>query len=217
MRIAAIAVALVAAVVARDACAQTTIGAAAGASRQEAGASDLPTLGPGFGGTSAALVALIDFRLGGRFTVGGEGSLASAITADQSQRTSSATNAFTSRHRDSVFSGVLKVGTPRARTLHAAFAIGGGYAYRRTSREGTTAPLLPPSTRSPYSAIVSDFVPALTLGGDVDVRLTDRIRILALARWYRLHDSDLQSDGTVKRGVSSEIFRAGAGVLWRWR
>lgn len=212
MRMAAIALAALAAVPPRAARAQTVVGVAAGASRQEAGVNDLPSLGPPFGGTSFALVGLIDFRLGANATLGGEASLASATSGDQSQRAASATNAFTSRHRDSVFSGVFKLGTPLDRRIHAAFAVGGGLAYRRTAREGTTAPALPPSTRSPYSAVISDFVLAYSLGGDVDVRLTNRVRILAIVRWHRLHDDDLDEDGAVKRGVSSQVFRAGAGV-----
>src|SRR5262249_21218388 len=155
-----------------------------GASRQEAGAGDLPYLGPPFGGTTLGLVGFIDFGLRNRASIGGEVSTAGAISGDQSQRGNSTTNAFTSRHRDTVFSGVLKVGTPREARFHAAAAVGGGIAYRRTSRQGTSAPLLPPSARSPYSAVVSDYVLALTLGGDADFRVSNRIRVLALARWH---------------------------------
>jgi hypothetical protein len=192
--------------------AQTTIGVAAGASRQEAGDSDIPYLGPPFGGTSAAVLAMIDFRVAGNMTLGGEGSLATSITGDQSQRTASMTNAFTSRHSDSVFSGVVKIGTPIDRHLHAAFVAGGGAALRRTRREGTTASIFPPTARSPYSDSVSDLVFAYSLGGDIDVRITPRIRILGVVRWHRLLDDDRADGGVVKRGVASKILRAGAGV-----
>jgi hypothetical protein len=203
-------------VVARDARAQTTIGVAAGASRQAEGASDLPYLGPPFGGTSAAVIGLIDFRLAGAVTLGGEGSLATGITGDQSQRASSTTNAFTSRHSDGVFSGVLKVGTPIERRVHAAAAVGAGGALRRTSREGTTASTFPPSSRSPFSATVTDVVFAYSLGADVDVRVGTRIRILCVARWHRLLDDDRDANGVVKRGVASNVFRAGAGATFRF-
>jgi hypothetical protein len=143
---------------------------------------------------------------------GVEASLAGAISGDQSQRTSSTTLAFTSRHRDSVFSGTFKLGSSSNRRLHAAGVIGGGAALRRTAREGTTAPLFPPSTRSDYSEAIADVVLAYSYGGDVDVRVSDRVWVLALARWHRLHDDDTTSDGVVKRGVSSNVFRAGAGV-----
>jgi len=159
---------------------------------------------------------MIDFRLAGNITLGGEGSLATAITGDQSQRASTTTNAFTSRHSDSLFSGVLKVGTPIDRRLHAAAAVGAGVAWRRTKREGTTAPLFPPSARSPFNDTVSDAVFAYSFGGDVDFRVTPRLRILGVARWHRLRDDDRDSSGVVKRGVASNIFRAGAGVMIRF-
>jgi hypothetical protein len=187
---------------------QTTIGVAAGASRQTAGASDLPSLGPPFGGTSAAVLGMIDFGFGRHVTLGGEGSFATAIGGDQSQRTSTTTNAFTSRHSDSIFSGVLKVGTPVDRSIHAAIAVGGGAAYRRTAREGTTSPIV----RMPVTATVSDVVFAYSVGGDVDVRVTPRIRILGVVRWHRLIDDDRTTNGVVKRGIASTILRAGAGV-----
>jgi hypothetical protein len=191
---------------------QTTIGIAAGASRQTAGVSDLPSLGPPFGGTSAAVLGMIDFGFGRHVTLGGEGSFATAIGGDQSQRTSTTTNAFTSRHSDSIFSGVLKVGTPVDRSIHAAIAVGGGAAYRRTAREGTTSPIIPPAVRMPFTATVSDVVFAYSVGGDVDVRVTPRIRILGVVRWHRLIDDDRTTNGVVKRGIASTILRAGAGV-----
>ena len=199
-----------------DAHAQTTIGVAAGASRQEAGASDLPSLGPPFGGTSAAVIGLVDLRLSNRTTWGAEVSVPGALSGDQSQRSAPNTYAFTSRHRDTVFSGVFKIGTPIDRRIHAAAAVGGGFAYRRTAREGTSAPLLPPSTRSDYSAVVSDYVLAWEFGGDVDVRVTERLRILAIARWHRLRDDDRDGSGGVVRGISSQMFRAGGGAAWRF-
>jgi hypothetical protein len=217
MRIAAaIAAAALSVLPAQEARGQTTVGVAVGASHQEPGANDLPYLGPPFGGTSAALIGMVDHRIASAVAISGEASLASAISGDQSQRASPSTRAFTSRHSDSVFSGVVKVGTPIDRRVHGAFALGGGLAYRRTARDGTTAPLLPPSSRSPYNEVISDFVFAYSLGGDVDVRVSERIRILAVARWHHLHDDDLQDDGVVKRGVSSSVFRAGAGMSWRF-
>jgi len=216
MKTVAIVLMFVVCLAAREVRGQTTIGVAAGASRQEAGASDLPYLGPPFGGTSAAVLGMIDFRVAGIMTLGGEGSLATAITGDQSQRTSTTTNAFTSRHSDSVFSGVMKIGTRIDGRLHAAFAVGGGAALRRTKREGTTASIFPPTARSPFSDTVSDVVFAYTLGGDVDFRVTNRVRILGVVRWHRLLDDDRADNGVVKRGVASKIVRAGAGVTVRF-
>jgi hypothetical protein len=200
--------------------AQTTIGAVAGASRQAAGASDLPYLGPPFGGTTAAFIGLIDFPISDgdakrSMSFGAEASVSGATSGDQSQRSSATTYAFTSRHRDSIFSGTFKLGL-RSGRAQAAAVVGAGGAYRRTAREGTSAPLIPPSARSDYSAVVSNFVPAYSFGGDVAVRLTDRLRLLALARWHFLRDDDRDDNGVVKRGVSSRLFRAGAGAAWRF-
>jgi hypothetical protein len=205
---------LVSFVLAAPTCAQaqTWAVAAVGSSTQGAGASDIPYLGPPFSGTSVSLVGGADFAIARSMTVGGEASLATAISGDQSQRTGTATNAFTSRHRDSVFSAVLKIGTPADARLHAAFVVGGGGAYRRTTREGTTASIFPPAARSPFSDVVSNVVFAYSLGGDVDVRLARRVRILVLARWHRLRDDDLLPDGVVRRGVASTVFRAGVGA-----
>jgi hypothetical protein len=196
--------------------AQVTVGGAVGASTQSAGASDIPYLGPSFGGTSVAALGMIDFALGRYATIGGEASLASAISGEQSQRTSSNTNAFVSRHTDSIFSGVLKLGMPVGEAVHAAFVLGGGGAYRRTARQGTTASIFPPTSRSPFSDTVSDAVFAYTLGGDLDVGVTPRIRILGVVRWHRLLDDDRLSSGVVKRGVSSKILRYGVGAKFRF-
>jgi hypothetical protein len=196
----------------RAAHAQTTVGIAAGASRQDPGDSDIPNLGPPYGGTVGAIVGMIDFRLSNRATFGGEVSVPGALSGDQSQRTSSRTLAFTSHHRDTLLSGVVKYGLPLERRIHAAGVVGGGVAYRRTARSGTTAPLFPPSTRSEYSEVVSNYALAYEFGGDVDVRVTERIRVLGIARWHRLRDNDRDASNAVKRGVSSSIFRAGAGV-----
>ncbi len=199
-----------------DGRAQTSVGAVAGASRQQEGVNDLPRLGPPIGGTTVAFVAMIDRPLKRHVSIGGEASLSASLSGDQSQRTSTSTYAFTSRHRDSVFSGVLKAGTPVDGRLHLALAVGAGLAYRRTARDGTVAPLFPPSTRSPYDAVISNNTFAYTLGGDVDLRVTDRIRVLAIARWHRMRDDDLDADGSVKRGISSTIVRGGAGVKYRF-
>jgi hypothetical protein len=216
MRIAAWLAASIVVCAAIDGRAQTTVGGIAGASRQQDGLNDLPRLGPPIGGTTAAFVAMIDRPIKRRLSIGGEASLSGSLSGDQSQRTSTSTYAFTSRHRDTVFSGVLKAGTPVDGRLHLALAAGAGLAYRRTARDGTVAPLFPPSTRSPYSDVIGSYVFAYTLGGDVDLRVTDRIRVLAIARWHRLRDDDLDADGAVKRGISSTIFRAGAGLKYRF-
>jgi len=199
-----------------DANAQKIVGGAIGASSQSAGSDTFPSLTPGFGGDAISGLGLIDFPFRGHFTIGGEASLAGSITGTQTQRTSASSNAFESRHRDSVFSGVLKFGVPIGSRVRAAAAAGAGGALRRTTRSGTTASIFPPSSRQPFNDTLSDFVFAYTFGGDVQVHLTDRVSALAIARWHRLRDDDLQSDGVVKRGVSSNIVRYGVGATFRF-
>jgi hypothetical protein len=200
---------------ARGADAQT-VGGAVGVSTQAAGASDLPYLGRGFGGTALAALAAVDRDVRRHLTIGGEVSTAAAITGDQSQRTSAATNAFESRHRDTVFSATAKFPVPIGGRLRVAAAGGAGGAWRRTSREGTTASLFPPASRSPFSETLSTFVFAYTFGADVTVRLTGRLSILALGRVHKLRDDDRLDDGVVRRGVSSTVYRAGVGGQWRF-
>jgi hypothetical protein len=57
---------------------------------------------------------------------------------------------------------------------------------------------------------------ALTAGLDVAVGLTPHAGFIAAGRLYQLKDSDLQADGVVRRGVSSTVFRFGAGLQIRF-
>jgi len=207
---------LIAVFAARGAVAQTVGGGAVGVSHQAAGASDLPYLGRGFGGTAFAVFATIDRDVRRHVSIGGEVSTAAAITGDQSQRTSGATNAFESRHRDTVFSATAKVFAPIGDRMRIAAAGGTGGAWRRTLREGTTASLFPPASRSPFSETLSTVVFAYTFGADVTFRLAGRVSILALGRIHKLRDDDLQDDGVVRRGVSSTVYRAAVGAQWHF-
>src|SRR4051794_30230451 len=103
-----------------DAAAQPRVGAAVGVSSQAAGEGALPYLGRAFGGTAIAAIATIDRDFRRYVTIGGEVSTAGAISGDQSQRTSSNTNAFVSRHRDTVFSATAKFAVPIGERLRAA-------------------------------------------------------------------------------------------------
>ncbi|HMF93776.1 MAG TPA: outer membrane beta-barrel protein [Vicinamibacterales bacterium] len=203
-------------VVAGAAGAQTKVGGTAGISSQASGDSDLPYLGRGFGGTAVGVIATIDHDWTRHFTIGGEVSTAGAISGDQSQRASGATNAFVSHHRDTVFSGTAKLGAGIGGGVRLAAVGGAGGAYRHTFREGTTASLLPPASRTPFSETVSDFVFAFTLGADVTFNISDHLALLAVGRFHQLHDDDRLPDGVVERGVSSRIYRAGIGAQWRF-
>jgi hypothetical protein len=98
--------ALVMLLTAIGACAQVSLSAAVGASTQASGASDLPYLGPPFGGTSTAVLGMVDVAIASHVTVGGEMSLASAITGMQSQRASGGTNAFAATTATVYFKGL---------------------------------------------------------------------------------------------------------------
>jgi hypothetical protein len=192
------------------------VGGAVGVSKQTEGVSDIPYLGPPLGGNAISALGLIDFRLTRNTTIGAEASLAGPIIGTQTQRAGTSSNRFDSRHADSVFSGVFKIGRPIGSRVRAAAAAGGGIAWRRTARSGTTASIFPPSSRQPFSDTVSDVVLEYSFGGDVEARLSDRLGVIAIARWYRLRDDDLASDGVVKRGISSKIVRFGAGATFRF-
>lgn len=207
---------LIALFAARGAGAQTIVGGAVGVSHQAAGASDLPSLGRGFGGTAVAVIATIDRDVRRHLSVGGEVSAAAAITGEQSQRAAAATNAFESRHRDTVFSATAKAFAPIGGRLRVAASGGAGAAWRRTSREGTTASLFPPASRSPFSDTLSNFVFAYSFGADVTFRLAGRVSVLALGRVHKLRDDDRQDDGVVRRGVSSTVYRAAVGAQWHF-
>jgi len=193
-----------------------TVSGVVGVSNQAAGDSDLPYLGRGFGGTSVAVIGGVDRDFRRHLTIGGEVSTATAITGDQSQRTSGATNAFESRHIDTVFSATMKFAVPAEARVRFAGVGGVGGAWRRTAREGTTASLFPPASRSPFSETLSTFVFAYTFGADLTFRISERLSILALGRVHKLRDDDRLDDGVVRRGVSSTVYRAGAGGQWRF-
>ena len=63
---------------------------------------------------------------------------------------------------------------------------------------------------------MSNVVFALTGAVDGVVAAGNRVGIVGLFRLYYLIDDDLLPDGVVRRGVSSVIFRYGAGVQVRF-
>ena len=195
--------------------AQVTLGATAGLSTQSAGASEQPYLYPPFGGTSFSSVIFVDGTASSTVTVGGEVSLAANISGSQFQRSSVGIYSFVSDHHDSIFSGVLKVNTPKSNPVYAAMAAGVGLARRDTTRTGTVTSNFPPVT-TPATQNLSNVVLAFNWGVDGVFATTDRVAIVALFRAYYLIDDDRTPDGIVQRGVSSVIFRYGAGVQIRF-
>lgn len=207
----------IAAAVAGDADAQISVGAALGQSSQAAGESDSPYLGPPFGGSSLAGIGMIDAAIGSRARVGIEVSLAGDISGTQSQRASGGNNHFVSVHRDTVFSGVAKFGSPSTDRVRADGVVGGGIAQRHTDRTGafSTDFAVVPATR-PFQDTLVDDVWAVTAGVDVSAGITDRVAFLLAGRFHQLKDNDRRPDGVVNRGVSSRIFRYAAGLRFRF-
>ena len=192
------------------------VGGAVGASFQEEGESDSPYLGPGFGGTTPALVVFVDGLIASRFTVGGELSWASDISGEQSQRVPGGSNIFVSDHHDTVMSATVKFSSPRDAAVHAAVVGGAGLARRHTHRVGQLFRNSPPFEGPAFEETVTSFVPAFTGGVDTVVRLGSHVGVVIAGRLHYLLDDDRQDDGVVERGVSSFIFRFGAGLHVRF-
>jgi hypothetical protein len=196
--------------------ARVQVGAVAGISLQNEGKSDSPYLGPGFGGTAPALIMFADGLVTPRFTVGGEFTWAGAITGEQSQRVPGGNNVFVSHHHDAVISGTVKFNSSRDATVHAAVVGGAGLARRHTHRAGQFFSHSPPFEGPAFEETLTSYVPAFTGGVDTAVRLGDRAGVVVAGRLHYLLDDDRQDDGVVERGVSSIIFRVGAGLYVRF-
>jgi opacity protein-like surface antigen len=217
MRIAVAAAALLLPALAAPAAeAQVTVGAAIGQANQASGKSDSSHLGPGFGGSSLAGVGMIDVAIRPRVAVGGEVSLAGDIGGAQRERAPEGDNALISEHHDTVFSGVLKIGTAQDQRVRASAVVGGGIAQRRTERNGTFLPFLPSSRSSAVHEQLSDYVLAFTGGFDVAVGLSAHVALVGVGRLYQLKDDDREGSGVVHRGVSSTIVRYGGGLQIRF-
>ena len=199
-----------------NAKAQVAIGATVGKSTQESGASDSPYLGPGFGGTSAASVILVDVDVAPTVSVGGELSMARNISGLQRQRVSGGDNEFLARHHDTLIYGVVKVKAGIARDSQIAAVGGFGFALRHTQREGIFRSSSRPGVTNPMSETLSDPALAATVGADAVFLMSRHVGILALARVHILIDKDRTQDGPVYRGVSSVILRYGIGMRVRF-
>jgi hypothetical protein len=200
----------------REAAAQVAVGAAVGLSTQPTGASDQPYLGPGFGGTSFSTVIFVDGPERSTVTVGGEMSLAADISGAQSQRSSEGIFSFQSEHHDTIYSALVKVHSRPPGRFNMAAGGGAGAAHRATTRTGTISRCCFQPVETPASQYVSNVVFALTGAVDGVIATGNRVGIVGLFRVYYLFDDDRLPDGVVRRGVSSVIFRYGAGVQVRF-
>jgi len=187
------------------------VAATLGLSSQTKGDSDLPYLGPPFGGTTVAGMLFLDVDVNARLSVGGEVSLGSEFKGGQQQRVSAGTNSLRSRHHDSIFSGVLKVTTTNAGPVRVAAVAGVGLGWRRTVREGSFRSDLPPFTTTPVEQTLSDAVFTTTFGFDAVLAVSPRTALVWTGRFHLLNDDDRDPSGVVRRGVSSRVFRFGGG------
>jgi hypothetical protein len=93
---------------------------------------------------------------------------------------------------------------------------GAGLARRHTHRVGQLFRNSPPFQGPPFEETITSFVPAVTGGVDTVVRLGSHAGVVIAGRLHYLLDDDRQDDGVVERGVSSLIFRFGAGLHLRF-
>ena len=190
------------------------VAATLGLSSQSKGDSDLPYLGPPFGGTSLGGVLFVDVDVHARIAVGAEVSLGSELKGGQQQRVPGGTNILRSRHHDSIFSGVVKVTTTNAGPVHLAAVAGVGLGWRRTIREGSFRSDLPPFSTTPVEQTLSDAVVTTTFGFDAVLAVSPRTALVWTGRFHLLNDDDRDPSGVVRRGVSSRVFRfAGGGQV----
>jgi hypothetical protein len=192
------------------------VAATLGLSSQAKGDSDLPYLGPPFGGTSVGGMLFVDVDVSARLTVGGEVSLGSELKGSQQQRASGGTNLLRSRHHDTILSGTLKVTTINAGPARVAAVAGVGLGWRHTIREGSFRSDRPPFSTTPVEQTLSDAVFTTTFGFDGVLAVSPRTALVWTGRFHLLNDDDREPSGVVLRGVSSRVFRFGGGGQFKF-
>jgi hypothetical protein len=203
--------------------AQPAVAVALTISTQDSGQGDAAAIGGGIGlgldrglgGTTLAGMGMVDLPLGPHLSVGGEVSLGLNVTGVQNERTSTQYVTFEATHRDTIYSGLLKVGPAGNDHVRASAAIGGGFAQRHTEHNSVPVTTGGVAATKPHEEL-SDAVWALTGGIDLAVRLSMHVSAVGLARLYQLLDDDRQPSGAVRSGVSSTIFRLGGGFQIRF-
>lgn len=148
-------------------------------STQPLGKSDCPYLCGPLGGTAFPGIAVgAAGRLDDRWVLGVEVSRGAALTGRQAVRDSQ----WTAVHRDSTVSAVAGFApTGRADRVAAVIVVGGGVAFRSTSRRASH---------------LGDIVPAVLAGVDVPVRVAPRLALVPFIRGHVLMDDDRNVDFT---------------------
>jgi hypothetical protein len=165
-------------------------GLTAGLSSQSEGASDPPDLRPGLGGTSLGGVTFLDAALGSRFSLGGEVSLGADIKGSQARRSIDGITNLSTRHSDTVFSGVAKIKVAQASKAQVNAILGLGTSWRHTVRYGTFRSVVTPITSTPVEETLSNAVFATTVGLDTMLNISPRTSMLFTARLHLLNDDD---------------------------
>ena len=187
-------------------------GVTVGLSSVPAGDTDRPYLGPGFGGSALGGLLFMHRGIRDRLSVGGEASMAADITGRQQQRVIGGANNLTSRHHDTVFSGVFKVSLLSVDHADVSALVGAGAAWRHTVRDGTFRSDQPPFVLSEIQQTLSDVVFAATFGFDGAIVFDQRTALVFTGRIHSLADDDRDPGGVVRRGVASRLNRFGGGA-----
>jgi hypothetical protein len=191
------------------------VGATVGLSSQPQGDSDRQ-LGPGLGGDSVGGLLFVDATVSGRVTVGSELSLGAEIKGRQQESVSGGSNSLTSRHHDTIFSGVVKYTALHAGPAQVAAVLGAGLGWRHTVRIGTFRSDQSPFSPTAVDETLSNLVFATTVGFDGVVNFSPRTALVWTGRLHWLKDDDRDPSGLVYRGVASTIVRFGGGVQVRF-
>ena len=154
--------------------------------------------------------------VGPTVSVGGDASFSGDLTGQQFERVSGGANQLMSRHRDSIFSGVVKARSSPSSIVQLAAGGGVGLARRHTVRTGIFVRDFQPRTAVTVSEMLKDNVVAFSGVVDATVRVNKRLGLIALFRIYKLDDDDRLPDGVVKRGVSTVIARYAVGGQLRF-
>lgn len=139
-----------------------------------------PLIGPGVGGTAAALAADAGLWANSRFGVAGEASLAWPFEVQQTEGgVGRCCSALTREHRLTFFSGVAKV-----RLVPRLILQGGVGGLRIATNEVRVTTPIGGSTRAPVASTFSKTRFAWTIGAEAEIPVSPRLQLVPAARVY---------------------------------